>query len=161
MPWRSATWVRWLGGTLVFGLLFAYVLVLIAYDYLLAGYPAIDDVLLVLFYVAFVLTFVAAFAIGVRFRSSSWVLGPPVAVLATVVTILVLPEPSPVPTVGFTAKDRFWIFLGTVGWILLIILTSVYMLLAWAGVRRGQRREGAVPLPAVAPSGDDARSEQG
>jgi hypothetical protein len=123
----------------------------VAFWILVAGFlvaivlPVLPDLLLP---VCFVASFVAAFAIGVRFPSPWWTAGPPVAILAAVLVALAVPESGPAtPTAmgNMTQKDQFEFVLMFGGWIFLILLALVYAGLAWAGVRVGRRREVAGP----------------
>jgi hypothetical protein len=133
MGWRSSEWALWFGWTLVFGLLFTGVMLPYAYD---TPDSAVGPVLTI-FAVSFVLCPIAAYKIGVRFPSPRWPTGPPGAIIATVLAILLLPA-SGLP---MTQKDEFvvlLVFWG--GWIILGLLALVYSLLARAGVKKGQRR---------------------
>ena len=72
--WRASLWARWLGWTLVFGLVFAASWVVasvvsLALPSLAAGVFVVPA------------TFVAAFLIGMRFRSWWWLAGPAVVVM--------------------------------------------------------------------------------
>ena len=151
--WRSLPWARWLGWTLVFGLLFAGVIMAIFYR---VSIPNMTGDLILVY---FALTLLAAFAIGVRFPSWSWAAGPPAAILITVLAILVFPETGPAQrtaTGDMTQKDQFVLMLVWGGAFILILLAFVYALLAAAGVRVGQRREATTDGSARSRLGDDA-----
>jgi hypothetical protein len=139
MDWRHATWARWLGWTLAFAVLFAGVMLPYAWR---VPDAAVFPILAV-FAASFVLCPIAAYRIGMRFPSPRWPAGPPVAVLATVVTILLLPTPSPPRQTALgmtTPKDELLFVLIWGGWLLLAVLAGIYSLLARAGVRKGGRR---------------------
>ena len=117
MTRRSATWVRWLGWTVVFGLLFAGVMAPFV-----RFMPNMGKLVLVTF---LVLTLVAAFAIGVRFPSPRWPAVPPVAIVATVLAILALPESGPAkpgPMGNMTPRDEFVFVLVWGGWAIFTLL---------------------------------------
>src|ERR687897_2171982 len=117
--WRSLPWARWLGWTLVFGLLFAGVIVAMFYR---VPIPNMTGDLILVF---FALTLLAAFAIGVRFPSWLWAAGPPSAILITVLAILVFPETDAArrTTMGdMTQKDQFMLMLVWGGTFSLILL---------------------------------------
>src|SRR5918995_3794340 len=106
--WPSLPWTRWLGWTLVFGLLFASVIVAMFFTVPIPNMTG--DLILV----CFALTLLAAFAIGVRFPSWLWAAGPPSAILITVLAILVFPETDAArrTTMGdMTQKDQFVLML--------------------------------------------------
>ena len=151
--WRSLPWARWLGWTLVFGLLFASVVVAIFFT---APIPNMTGDLILVF---FALTLLAAFAIGVRFPSWSWAAGPPAAILITVLAILVFPETDSAQRTEMgdtTQKDQFVQMLVWGGAFIFILLAFVYALLAAAGVRVVQRREATSDGSARSRLGDDA-----
>ena len=151
--WRPLPWARWFGWTLVFGLLFAGVIVAMFYR---VPIPNMTGDLILVF---FALTLVAAFAIGVRFPSWSWAAGPPAAILITVLAILLFPETDAAPPSAIdemTQKDQFVLMLVGGGAFSLILLACVYALLAAAGVRVGQRREATTDGSARSRLGDDA-----
>ncbi len=136
MDWRYTTLARWLGWTLAFALLFVSFLVPFVH-------PVLPDVANLLVLLCFVLSFVAAYWIGVRFPSPWWPAGPPVAVLAAVLVVLAVPESGPAtPTAmgPMTGKDNFELLLIFGGWILLVLLALAYAALARAGVRNGKLR---------------------
>ena len=131
--WRTSLWARWLGWTAVFALLFAGVMLPFAYH---LGGDLLPGCML--------LTLLAAFLIGVRFPYERWILGPPVAIIATLVTILILPEwgpANPGPMGNLTGKDELLFFLLWGGWIVFGLLALFYAALATAGVRSGLRRQ--------------------
>ena len=67
--WRASLWARWLGWTLVFGLVFV-------------ASSVVSRTLLSVPVAVFILpTYVAAFLIGMRFRSWSWLAGPAAVVM--------------------------------------------------------------------------------
>src|SRR3712207_5070387 len=104
MGWRSTPLVRWIGWTLAFGFLFASILVS-----LFSPVPNMWVLSLMLFGV----TLWAAYAIGVRFPSPSWVAGSPVAILAAVLAI---------GTLGpMTLRGTFLLTLVFGGWVLLMV----------------------------------------
>jgi hypothetical protein len=73
MTWRASLWARWLGWTLVFGL------VVVAS---LLGNALVRSALPSVAVAVFVLpSYVAAFLIGMRFRSWWWLAGPALAVM--------------------------------------------------------------------------------
>ena len=151
--WRSSPWARWFGWTLVFGLLFAGVIVAMFYPVPIPNMTG--DLILV----CFALTLLAAFAIGVRFPSWSWAAGPPAAILITVLTILVFPDTDAAQRSALgdmTQKEQFVLMLVGGGAFILILLACVYALLAAAGVRVGQRREATTDGSAGSRLGDDA-----
>jgi hypothetical protein len=151
--WRSLPWARWLGWTLVFGLLFAGVIVAIFFTVPIPNMTG--DLILVVF----ALTLVAAFAIGVRFASWSWAAGPPAAILITVLAILVFPDTDAAQRTAMgesTQKEQFVFMLVGGGAFSLLLLAFVYALLAAAGVRVGQRREATTDGSARSRLGDDA-----
>ena len=151
--WRALPWARWLGWTLVFGLLFAGVIVALFYR---VPIPHLTGDLIL---VCFALTLVAAFAIGVRFPSWSWAAGPPAAILITVLAILVFPETDAASRSALgesTQKDQFVLMLVGGGAVSLILLAVVYALLAAAGVWWGQRREATIDGSARSRRGDAA-----
>jgi hypothetical protein len=151
--WRSLPWARWLGWTLVFGLLFAGVIVAIFFT---VPIPNMTGDLILVF---FALTLLAAFAIGVRFPSWSWAAGPPAAILITVLAILVFPDTDAAQRTAMgdmTQKEQFVLMLVGGGAFGLILLAFVYALLAAAGVRVGQRREAITDGSARSRLGDDA-----
>jgi hypothetical protein len=136
--WRSLPGARWLGWTLVFGLLFAGVIVAIFYR---VPIPNMKGDFILVFFAP---TLLAAFAIGVRFPSWSWAAGPPAAILIAVLAILVFPDTDAAQRTAMgdmTQKDQFVLALVWGGAFSLILLAFVYALLAAAGVRVGQRRE--------------------
>ena len=138
--WRSALWARWLGWTVVFGLLFAGVMLPFAYH---VPDSAILPVLAI-FAASFGLCPIAAFWIGVRVPSQWWPAGPPAAIMAMVVAILVQPSLGPPRRTALgltTPKDEFLFVLIWRGWIVLILLTVIYALLARWEVGVGQHRE--------------------
>jgi hypothetical protein len=121
----------------VFGLLFAGVIVA---TFFTVPIPNLTGDLIL---VCFALTFVAALAIGVRFPSWSWAAGPPAAILITVLTILLFPDPDAAQRSALgesTQKEQFVFMLVGGGAFSLILLACGYALLAAAGVRVGQRR---------------------
>jgi hypothetical protein len=151
--WRSSLWSRWLGWTLVFGLLFASVIVTMFFT---VPIPHMTGDLIL---VVFALTLVAAFAIGVRFPSWSWAAGPPAAILITVLAILVFPDTDAAQRSALgesTQKEQFVFMLVGGGAFSLILLAFGYALLAAAGVRVGQRREATIDGAARSRLGDDA-----
>jgi hypothetical protein len=151
--WRSSLWARWLGWTLVFGLLFAGVIVAIFFT---VPIPNMTGDLILVF---FALTLLAAFAIGVRFPSWWWVAGPPAAILITVLAILVFPDTDAAQRTAMgesTQKEQFVLMLVGGGAFSFILLACVYALLAAAGVRVGQRREATTDGSARSRLGDDA-----
>jgi hypothetical protein len=79
--WRSTLWARWLGWTVVFGLVVGGSL--LAYSVL---QPPLSSKLAFLLLAPSVL---AAGLIGVRFRSWWWVAGPPAVFSALVIALLV------------------------------------------------------------------------
>jgi hypothetical protein len=136
--WRSATWARWLGWTAVLALLFALVLLPFAFHI-----PHYGGHLLL---VCLAVTLLTAYAIGARFPYERWIFGPPVAIVATVVTFPILPEWGPAkpgPVGNLTPKDELLFVLIWGGWAVLGLLALVYSALAYAGVRWGQRRHAA------------------
>lgn len=70
MRWRSSTWARWLGWTVMFGLALAGAT--LVFSAFAPAYPA-------LFWALLVAVAVLAFLIGVRLQTWWWVLGPVVA----------------------------------------------------------------------------------
>jgi hypothetical protein len=151
--WRSSPWARWLGWTLGFGLLFAGVIVAMFFR---VPIPHLTGDLILVFFAP---TLVAAFAIGVRFPSWSWAAGPPAAILITVLAILVSPDTDAAPRSAMgdsTQKEQFVLMLVGGGAFSLILLASVYALLAAAGAKVGQRREATTDGHARSRRGDDA-----
>jgi hypothetical protein len=151
--WRSSPWARWLGWTLMFGLLFAGVIVAMVFTVPIPNMTG--DLILVVF----ALTLVAAFAIGVRFPSWSWAAGPPAAILITVLAILLFPETDAAQRTArgeSTQKEQFVFMLVGGGACSLLLLAVGYALLAAAGVRVGQRREATTDGSARSRLGDDA-----
>ena len=151
--WRSSPWARWLGWTLVFGLLFAGVIVAMFYRVPIPNMTG--DLILV----CFALTLLAAFGIGVRFTSWLWAAGPPAAILITVLAILVFPDTDAAQRTAMgdmAQKEQFVLMLVGGGAFILILLAFVYGLLAAAGVRVGQRREATTDASARSRLGDDA-----
>jgi hypothetical protein len=139
----------------VFGLLFAGVIVAMFYN---VPIPNMTGDLILVF---FALTLVAAFAIGVRFPSWSWAAGPPAAILITVLTILLFPDPDTAQRSAMgdmTQKEQFVLMLVGGGAFGLILLAFVYALLAAAGVRVGQRRDAITDGSARSRLGDDAQA---
>jgi hypothetical protein len=104
-----------------------------------------------------VLTLLAPFAIGMRFPSGSWAAGPPAAILATVLAILIAPESGPARHTAMgnmTQKDQFVFMLEWGGFLVLPLVAFIYALIASAGLYVGQRGE-ARRSQATGPGGGD------
>jgi hypothetical protein len=125
MDRRSTTWDRWLGWTLVFALV--VLASFLAYARVAAVLPESLDV------VFFAPALVAAFLIGTRFRSASWVVGP-LVVISTPVVVLILNEVLR----GSSDNDVALAILISVGGAMLF--GFVFALLAGAGVWWGRHR---------------------
>jgi len=150
--WRSSLRARWLGWTVVFGL------VLVGSPWLVVTLQ-LEDVGIVLM----ALPLIPAFLIGVWFQSEWWAWGPPVAFLTLITTVILRtlfgPQvPGQTPLGMMTPREQF-LFLFTfpymwVGGIIGLVLVSALLAVsAYAGVRWGQRREAAFR--------DAARSDEG
>jgi hypothetical protein len=81
MAWRSSTWVRWLGWTVLYAVLF-YVGLFDIFNVLPDWIPGAQWLL-------FLAPAFIAFVIGVRFRSWSWGLGPLAATIVPSVLLYV------------------------------------------------------------------------
>jgi hypothetical protein len=131
MTWRSTRWARWLGWTLVFGLVaaasvFAGSLVLSA----LPSFPLA---------VFFLPTIVAAFLIGLRFRSPLWLAGPAVLLMVLYVVFALTTEPGPetmVYRLGLSGEVRVVLYaiIGLMGGDFFFAIPS--LLGIWWGKRR-------------------------
>ena len=154
--WRPSLRVQWLCWTVVFGLYFAGGVV--ARTHSAPPYPGPVTI------VYLGLSLMAAFAIGVRFPYEQWVFGPPVALAATVLAVLVLPEWGPArpsPIGNMTQKDELVFMLVWGGWAVLIIVALVYATIARIGVSVGQRREEEATFREAVRSDVDLHSGRG
>jgi hypothetical protein len=142
--WRHTTWARWLGWTGVFALVAGACG--LAYRGLRPEIPPAWSLALL------VPPLVAAFLIGARFRSWSWALGPPMALLLAGTPLLLIPYAVVVPhTQGLPFPDLTYaeatfvagLFLLLGVWITLVL----YALVAAAGVWWGRRRYESDPSP--------------
>jgi hypothetical protein len=123
--WWSALWARWLGWTVVFGLVFIG-----------SGWLSILLPFPVRAIVFFVLLLVAAFLIGLRFRSLWWTAGPAAALL-TLSTYRETP---------FSLGD--------------FLISALCAVLAWAGIMWGRLREYEAAFRDGGLADDDWRSGQ-
>jgi hypothetical protein len=136
--WQSSLWARWLGWTLVFGLV--------------AGacglaYRALRPEIAPAWSLALLVPLlVAAFLIGVRFPFWRWAAGPPVAMFLVGTPLLLIPYAVVVPLVpGSMFQDMSYALTITIAGFLLFFLATITLVLcalaATAGVWWGQRRE--------------------
>jgi hypothetical protein len=151
--WRSMIWARWLGWTLVFGL------VLVGSTVLSAVIPL--EGASILFTVAPLL---AAFLIGVRYPNWWWAAGPlvallvPVAVLILLVAVLSFGPQTPVPTpIGPLTPREQLLFILTLGSTGIVLFGFLFAPVAAAGVAWGKRRADSAALG----DGDHANDASG
>jgi hypothetical protein len=142
MNWRRATWARWLGWTVVFGLVVGGSA--LAYSLVSGLYGAEPPALLTALFA--VPSLVAPVLIGVRFPSLWWGLGPPTLFL-TLATALFVSTPG---------RDL------VLGWVIipLVLVSGIYGLLALLGVWWGKRREDDFPFRGDDVSRNRSRFEQ-
>ena len=122
MTWRSATWARWLGWTVVLGL------ILWGGIFLSGTLPPRAPVQL--FAVFLAPSLVLAFLIGLRFRSWWWVAAPLAAIWVPAEVFALARDPT--QSVG---EGVGLLVFG------LLVASIVYCLLAFVGVWRGKHRE--------------------
>jgi hypothetical protein len=129
---RIMPWTAWLGWTLLFALIYWGVQVVQAFlgDWLGAG--GLNDVVQV---AGLLIPLLAAFLIGARLREWGWVLGPPVAIVLTMLTY---------PIVGYVTASQTQrqqmgtgLILATAG---ILIGALVAMIAAAVGVWFGKAR---------------------
>lgn len=125
--WGSAH-VRWLVGTLVFGLMFAMILRPLVHPVGVIGG--------VLSLFGFVASFGAAYEIGRKVRTNAWWLGPPVAIVIVVIILVLIPNAGGAPEATqrdmLAAEVVFLALLRLVGAVVLILLAVLY---GWLGSR--------------------------
>lgn len=153
--WRSALWARWLGWTVVFGLVF------VGGGRLSAELPSPASQI-----VFFALLLIAAFLIGVRFPSMWWTAGPAAALL-TLVTAGILrdyfgPQVPEQTSFGMATPQESLVNPYTLIALFIGLLVSAPLAVpAYAGVRWGRRREADAAVRGGDRSDADSRSERG
>ena len=150
--WRSSLLARWLGWTVMYGL------VVVGGAWLLPRLPPPAGGMVFLG-----LPVIAAFLIGVRFRSEWWAAGPPV-VLVTLVTAEILWElmdklgpqvPAQPPTPQASVPPVITMLVLGSG---LVMVSAVLAVAAYKGVTWGQRRENEAAVRDAARSEGESRS---
>jgi hypothetical protein len=134
MTWRSQTWVRWLGWMALYGLLYGGACFVALFLGLWEWIPHLVGL-------------APTFLIGLRFRSWSWVLGPPVVIILGFVALsaffdILQPfiyREEPLSEAQIKGAE---IALGMLAFIVGIPLLLLHALVAATGVEVGKRRSG-------------------
>jgi hypothetical protein len=157
-PSNSVLWARWLGWTLIFGLVVGACR--LAYRWLAAGIsPALSLVFLGL-------PLLMACLMGVGFPFWRWAAGPPVAVFLAGTPLLMLPYNVVAPLVPESLFEGMsYVKTITIAGFLLVFLMTITLVLsalaAAGGVWCGQRREDEAVLRGDERSNDGSRARHG